>query len=96
MWRGGEAYINSLYTPVNKYLRLCKNTAFAITSIMTPIQHAAKAAIQKHGSLTAAADALGVSISYLSLLRNGKRESASAATLKKLGLSLVLSYKSRP
>lgn len=54
---------------------------------MTLPQERAKAAITKHGGVRKAAKALKINYAVLSLLASGKRISASARTLRALGLT---------
>ncbi|MFZ0462240.1 MAG: hypothetical protein WAL82_07525 [Candidatus Acidiferrales bacterium] len=56
---------------------------------MNIVQQAARAAIQRHGGTTKAARALQINRTVLRLLADCKRESATDATLRKLGLKLV-------
>jgi hypothetical protein len=50
------------------------------------LQERAEEAIERHGGLSKAARALNISLTVLCLLRKGKRKSASARTLRALGL----------
>lgn len=53
---------------------------------MSIIQDMARAAVQKHGGVRKAAQALGIDSALLSKLQDGTRQSASPRTLKALGL----------
>ena len=56
---------------------------------MSILMQSARAAIKKHGGLRAAARATGVNHSTLLFLADGRRQNASAKTLRKLGIELV-------
>ena len=50
----------------------------------------------KHGNLRKAADATGVSFTYLCRLQNGVKVNPSADTLHKLGLTKIVSFERTP
>jgi methylphosphotriester-DNA--protein-cysteine methyltransferase len=56
---------------------------------MNIVQKAARDAINRHGGVTKAARALSINRTVLRLLSDCKRESATDATIRKLGLKLV-------
>jgi hypothetical protein len=59
---------------------------------MTRIQKAARALIDKHGSLRRAQAVSGISYSLLSKIANGQHVNPTAETLEKLGLHVRRNY----
>lgn len=69
-----------------------------LTSILKPGEHYAGLGDRilelekQHGSLRAAARALGCDAGYLSRLRDGEKDNPSAILLKRMGLKRVVAY----
>jgi hypothetical protein len=57
--------------------------------VMSIVKERARAAIEKHNGVRAAARALRISAGVLSMLADGKRPSASPKTLRALGLKRI-------
>lgn len=63
--------------------------------VMSEIQAAIQALIDKHGGLRAAARAIDVSAAYLSRLHRGKKENPGGKALRRIGLVKEVTYRSR-
>lgn len=62
----------------------------------SPISLAIEAAEEEHGSLRAAAKALGIDAGYLSRLKNGEKLNPGDDVLAALGLERVTMYRAAP